>query len=145
MSKPLPLIMAVVLLIAAPAVQAAPPLTSQAQCRALCDQAAQAMARGDFPAALALLRPHGEMSDDEARILTMQYFSQREKILAEGEAVVDMRFMGLREAGGVLMRYNYLENFAKTTLLWQFTFYKPRDRWLLLQVRWSDDLDALFR
>ncbi len=27
---------------------------------------------------------------------------------------------------------------------WMFTFYRPRDRWLLNSFKWDDSIDALF-
>ncbi len=132
---------------AAPAPDAAvtPPLESLAQCRALCDLAAQGVAKGDLNAVLEPLRPHYAIGQDEERILAMQFFSQRETIRAKGDALISVTYLGRQEAGEGLIRFNYLENYNKTSLVWQFTFYKPADRWLVRQLRWQENLDALFR
>ncbi len=41
-------------------------------------------------------------------------------------------------------RVDYLQKFEAAALAWEFTFYRPKDRWLLVGVKYSTDLDRLY-
>lgn len=42
-------------------------------------------------------------------------------------------------------RLDYLQKFEAAALAWEFTFYRPKDRWLLVGVKYSTELDRLYQ
>ena len=42
-------------------------------------------------------------------------------------------------------RLSYLQKFESAALHWQFTFYRPREEWVLVGVSYSTSLDSLYQ
>ena len=53
-------------------------------------------------------------------------------------------FIREEQVSDVVVRYTYVVLYDKHLIRWIFTFYRPRDRWLLNSFKWDDTIDELF-
>lgn len=42
------------------------------------------------------------------------------------------------------MKTTYIGKFERHIVRWVFTFYRPKDQWMVNAITWDDDIDALF-
>lgn len=69
------------------------------------------------------------------------FFGQvRERV---GEPIAHDR-VGTASIKNHFYRLDYLQKFEGAALSWEFTFYRPENRWLLVGVSYSTELDHLY-
>jgi hypothetical protein len=61
---------------------------------------------------------------------------QAQAQLAAIGPVLDFEPLGYREVGPSLVVMKCLVRHERDALTWAFSFYKPRDRWMLTSLRW---------
>ncbi|UXY17264.1 hypothetical protein N8I74_09720 [Chitiniphilus purpureus] len=57
---------------------------------------------------------------------------------------IGTEFVSQVEGGPSLARLVYLQKFQRHALRWVFTFYKPKDRWVINSVSFDDQIQLLF-
>ena len=119
-------------------------VADKAAARALCDRAMEKILADDVPAAFELLKAELGTALPEMDTLVLQTITQRSVTASRFGKAIGIAFIKEEEAGDVLLRLTYVEKRSYHGYRWQFTFYKPSDRWLLDGVKWDDQLVKVF-
>lgn len=93
----------------------------------------------------AELEAIGAARDDDK---WMAFFQSQMTMIKEhaksyGEPI-GFELVAARQVGGALKRLTYLCKYQKDWIRWQFTFYKPNGRWMLLGFKFDQNDEALF-
>jgi hypothetical protein len=116
----------------------------KAAARALCDRAMQKILADDIPGAFELLKTELGASLPEMDTLVMQSVAQRSVASSRFGKAIGVVFIKEEEVADLLIRLTYVEKRSYHGYRWQFTFYKPSDRWVLDGVKWDDQLVKVF-
>lgn len=55
-----------------------------------------------------------------------------------------MERAGTQVLGDSFVRYIFLEKYERHAIVWAFTFYRPRDNWLVNSAIYTDDFSGMF-
>lgn len=97
------------------------------------------------PATDAVLDTIGGPRDDDKWMAFFQgqMATFKEHTKSYGEPI-GFELVDSRQVGGALKRLTYLCKYRKGWIRWQFTFYKPENRWMLLGFKFDQNEEALF-
>lgn len=130
---------------ASSAAQEVTPLSAVGEARALADRAMAQVKAGKPTQAYEVMRPHWPLPKAEIDALGAQTDAQRATIDARFGRSLDTEFVGTQKIGEAFVRFVYIERYQRHALVWQFTFYRPSDGWVVNSVSYSDQLEPLYR
>ena len=105
---------------------------------------AQLIAEGDLQAAYGHLKPYWPLPSHEIDALIYQAEGQRPTIAARFGKSLSMERAGTQVLGDSFVRYIFLEKYERHAIVWAFTFYRPRDSWIVNSAIYTDDFSAMF-
>jgi len=119
-------------------------IPDKAAARAICDRAMEKILVDDVSGAFDLLKAELGAALPEMDALVMQTVTQRSVAASRFGKAIGVAFIKEEEVGDIVLRLTYVEKRSNHGYRWQFTFYKPNDRWLFDGVKWDDRLVGLF-
>jgi hypothetical protein len=90
------------------------------------------------------LKPYWPLASVEIDNLANQTNTQWPMVKQRFGTSIATEFIKETKAGDSLARFVYLQKFQNHAIRWVFTFYKPKDRWIINGVSFDDRLDLLF-
>jgi len=139
--KPLQFVLAFVLVF--PAVVAADSFATLGEARKLTDQAVALFQREEIVTAYDVLKPYWPLQQVEIDSLANQTHTQWPLLKQRFGASIASEFVQELRGGASLARFVYLQKFQHHAIRWVFTFYRPKDRWVINGVSFDDRLDLL--
>jgi hypothetical protein len=127
-----------------PAVLAAA-LQTEDQVQEISDQFMAEVEFGNYEEGFLLLKDHWPLSEADFEALVAQTNEQMAMVGATFGAETGSEQVRSEAVGESLLRLTYLQKFENHAIRWQLTFYRPDGYWLVNQVSWDDDLEALFQ
>jgi len=112
--------------------------------RTLSDQVAARLTEGQSSEAVELFKPYWPMPEEEIDALIKQIENQAIMIYTRFGSVLDVEFVTRQQVSDSLVRFIYLQKHEKHAIRWLFTFYKPRDIWLVNGIYFDDKVSELF-
>lgn len=115
-------------------------VADKGEAKALCDAAMKRILAEDVPGAFQVLRGKWTLPSSEVDNLVTQTVAQRSMIGARFGKPLGTAFIREEEFPDLVLRFTYVEKRENHCLRWQFSFYKPEDRWYFNGVKWDDNL-----
>ncbi|MFH1753306.1 MAG: hypothetical protein ABH875_03895 [Candidatus Omnitrophota bacterium] len=119
-------------------------LESQERARKLCEECMIKIYAGNIQGAFDLIQPIFPVPESEFLSLRMQTMQQLGMVGQRFGKAVGYEFIKSQEVKDTFLKYIYIEKFENHAIRWVFTFYKPKDHWLLNNFGWDDTIEALF-
>ena len=103
------------------------------------------LVQGDYNEAFAGLRPFFPISNE--RFQRMEDEARKQHAAAELQFGKPLGHILVREelVKDTVLKLVYLEKFEWDALVWEFTFYKPGDGWILNGLKFDDGFQSLFQ
>lgn len=101
------------------------------------------LAAGEIPAALDRLCVGSPLEAEQQQLKVLK--TQIEGALPLYGALIGTEIVYREEFGSSLVRLVYLQKFERHPLVWEFYFYRARGPWMLMNIRFNDQLDLLKR
>jgi len=128
--------------LAAPAAWAAD-FASLAEARKVTDKAVALFQQEKIAPAYAALKPYWPLPAVEIDNLANQTNTQWPVLKPRFGASIGTEFITEMKAGESIARFIYLQKFENHAIRWVFTFYRPKDRWVVNGVSFDDRIDLL--
>ena len=119
-------------------------LGSKEECKTLCDEVMAALAGSAIREAFQKVGPHWAFGPGELSEFQIKTTQQMTAATPRYGKPIGYEFIRQAAVGESLVRLTYLQKFERYLCRWTFTFYKPRDRWLLTDFKWDSQTQALF-
>lgn len=119
-------------------------LHTEEDARAVSDEVMERVVRGDYEAAFEQLRSYWPFASAELDALLDTTVAQRTQVAPRFGKSLGHTLIRSRTVEESLLELVYMEKTERHALRWVFLFYKPHDRWILNNIEWNDDIDALF-
>ena len=118
-------------------------MSNAADIQQFCSSVLQYIVQEDFESGFDLLAKrsiHPKSLMDKQRDLTKRQIS----LLAPrfGKAI-GYELVNIATPCGSIMKYTYIVKHERHALRWRFTFYKPKEKWILNTFRWDDKITEL--
>jgi hypothetical protein len=120
-------------------------LQSPADARALSDQAAALFKDEKFVEGFALLKESWTLPPVEIDGLVNQINTQWPVVRQRFGPALGVEFAKEEKAGNSFLRYTYIHKFQNHAIRWVFTYYKPKESWLVNSVTFDDQVQELFQ
>lgn len=120
-------------------------LTSMDDTVATNDRMMKAIVAGDVRGALESSLPHAAVTAEQVEALIVQIEEQAPVRSQRYGLSIDYELLRNDMIGDSLIRTVFLHRFDRHAVAWQFVWYRGDDGWVLSNMRYADDLDALFR
>ena len=117
------------------------PLEDLAAVRALAERAAKTIQEGRVRDALDLLRPYWPVPKQDIDKVAAQFEGQRPGLENRYGKLLGMEFAGTQTIGSSFRRYLFLEKYERHGLLWVFSFYRPKEDWIVSTVFYTGQLE----
>ncbi len=91
-----------------------------------------------------VLKPYWPLQTIEIDSLANQTGTQWPMIKQRFGTSIATEFVKEMHAGKSLARFVYMQKFQNHAIRWVFTFYRPRDKWIVNGVSFDDRLELLF-
>jgi hypothetical protein len=137
--------MALLCLLLAPAAAWADDFASLAEAKRATDRAVELFASEKFAEGYGLLKAYWPLPPVEVDNLANQTNIQWPLVRQRFGATIGTEFVSQSEGGASLARFIYLQKFQNHAIRWVFTFYKPKDRWIVNGVSFDDQLHLLLK
>lgn len=128
---------------AVPTAALAGEFASLAEARKVSDKAVALFQQEKIVAGYASLKPYWPLSSVEIDNLANQTNTQWPMVKQRFGTSIATEFIKESKAGESFARFIYLQKFENHAIRWVFTFYKPKDRWIINGVSFDDRLDLL--
>ena len=112
--------------------------------RALTQRSMDHVLAGRVDELFTVMLPYWPLPENEFSMLRMQTMTQRNVVGERFGATVGIALVYEQIIADSIVRITYIEKFERHIIRWVFTFYKPKDQWLVNSLVWDDDIDALF-
>jgi hypothetical protein len=120
-------------------------LNSLQQAKDLSDKVMDDAMRGNYRHAFERFRPHWTLKPEELESAI--------KKIQEGIKLLNKRFgkpigyqlMKTKKGDDFLVRYVYVMKYQRALVRWNFTYYKPKNRWIVLSVTFDDGYAAFLK
>jgi hypothetical protein len=129
---------------AAPRETAATATAGTAEPRAMAEQMLKFLPKDDLTGLFALMQKFMPLPKDEINKLRDTTIEQRKQIVAGYGSHLGNSFISECRRSEVLSRVIFIEKRVKMFVRWEFTFYKPRDKWQMSSFVWDTKNDHLF-
>lgn len=100
--------------------------------------------REDFKGGLDIAKKYWPLSPVEIDNLANQIQLQWSVVKQRFGNTIGYEFIKEEKIGNSFVRFFYLQKFEKHAIYWIFTYYRPKNRWIINQISFKDDLDPLF-
>ena len=118
--------------------------TSLAEARKVTDKTVSLFKQEKIVAAYDTLKPYWPIPTVEVDNLANQTNIQWPSLKQRFGVSIATEFVAESKVGDSLARFVYLQKFQNTAIRWIFTFYKPKDRWIINSVSFDDRVGLLF-
>ena len=105
---------------------------------------ADLIAVGRIDDAYGHLRTYWPIPKHEIDTLIYTVKWQRPAIAARFGKSLSMERAGTQVLGDSFVRYVFLEKYERHAIAWAFTFYRPRDSWVVNSAIYTDEFSAMF-
>ena len=112
--------------------------------RAMAEQMLKFLPKDDLAGLFALMQKFMPLPKDEINKLRDTTIEQRKQIVAGYGNYLGNTFISECRRSEVLSRVIFIEKRVKMFIRWEFTFYKPRDKWQMSSFVWDTKNDHLF-
>lgn len=119
-------------------------MSTSKQTRDLSNKMIEMFANKQFKEGLALAKPYWPLPEVEIDGLANQIATQWPIVDQRFGQSTGYEFVREEKIGESFTRYYYLHKFQNHAIYWQFTFYKPKDTWVVNGVQFLDSLDILY-
>ena len=133
----------VIMLIVAQSVSAATLKESQ-ETRTLSNKIMQHFLKEEFTKGLDMAKAYWPLSPVEIDGLANQIKTQWVIVQQRFGKPTGMELIKEEMIGKSFIRFYYLHKFEKHAIYWMFTYYKPKNEWIINSITFKDDLDLLF-
>jgi hypothetical protein len=137
-----PLTLLVVL--AAPSIVFAADFANLGEARKVADKAVALFQQEKIVAGYGSLKSYWPLPGVEIDNLASQTNTQWPMVKGRFGASLSTEFVKECKVGDSVARFVYLQKFQNHAIRWMFTFYKPKDKWLVNTVSFDDNIGALF-
>lgn len=137
-------VLALLCLLLAPVVSRADGLATLSDARKVTDRAVALFVQEKFADGYATLKPYWPLPAVEIDNLANQTNMQWPMVRQRFGASIASEFVKQIEGGPSFARFIYLQKFQNHAVRWVFTFYKPKDQWIINAVSFDDKLETLF-
>ena len=103
------------------------------------------MIQGNIKDVFEKLKPYWPIPGQEVDAIVYQLENQRNQVMSRFGKILSMEGVEKSFVGDSFYRETYLVKYERHAMAWEFTFYKPDDKWIVNSVLTSDQLDGLFR
>lgn len=118
-------------------------LSKEADARALCDAAMDAMAAGQIAQAFTVLAPHWPLPAQEIQRLARETSAQLQQLTKGYGQLLAHEWVRTQKAGSSLVQHTYMLKLEHHALRVVCTLYKPREHWQVHTVFWDEQLQSL--
>lgn len=136
--------MTILLLAVVPALARPADLASLAEARAVADRAVALFRDEKFVEGYGELKPYWPLAPVEIDGLVNQTVTQWPIVRQRFGTSITTEFVQEMQVGVSFVQYVYLQKFENHAIRWLFTFYKPRERWVVNGVSFDDSIELLF-
>ncbi len=119
-------------------------LDSPKEAKATSDKIIGHFVKGEFQKGLDIAKDYWPLPKIEIDGLANQISTQWPMVEQRFGKPTGYEFVKSENLGDSFVRYYYLHKFQNHAIYWQFTFYKPSDKWVFNGVTFLDTLDLLF-
>ena len=137
-------ILAGLLAVAIPAVSAAGEFESLADARKFTDRTVELFRDEKIVEAFESMKPYWPLPAAEIETVASQTSLQWPVVRQRFGPSVGTEFVKQLDGGPSFARFIYLQKFQNHAIRWVFTFYKPKDRWVINAVSFDDQVNLLF-
>ncbi len=102
------------------------------------------IAAKDMKEAFNKIKPYWLIPSHEIDGIIYQYESQVGAIEKRFGKCLSMEYIGSKVIGKSFQKEIYLQKFEKHAMMWSFTFYKPKDKWIINSVFAKDLFEDLY-
>lgn len=120
------------------------PLTTTADARKLADKAVALFQQEKFAQGYAALKPYWPLAEVEIDSLANQTTTQWPVVKQRFGASIGHEFISEKSVGKSFIQYIYIQKFERHAVRWLFTFYKPKDQWIVNACSFDDTISAFF-
>lgn len=138
------MMLVVLLAIVAPKVSDAADFASLADARRFTDQAVELFRDEKITEAFEAMKPYWPLPAAEIETVANQTNLQWPIVRQRFGPSVGTEFVKQLDGGPSFARFIYLQKFQNHAIRWVFTFYKPKDRWVINAVSFDDQINLLF-
>jgi hypothetical protein len=126
-----------------PAISHSGDFSNLVEARKVTDEAVAMLKQEKFESAYATLKPYWPLPSVEIDNLANQTSTQWPVVKQRFGASIGTEFISEAKAGESYARFIYLQKFDNHAIRWVFTFYKPKDRWVVNGVSFDDRIELL--
>lgn len=119
-------------------------LANLMEAKKVADKAVSLFQQEKIVAGYGTLKPFWPLPSVEIDNLASQTNTQWPMVRQRFGTSIGTEFVKELRVGESFARFVYLQKFKNHALRWVFTFYKPKDRWIINAVSFDDRLDLLF-
>ena len=119
-------------------------LSTKNDTKKICDEFMQRVVEGEITGAFELVEPYFPLPDAEFDMLKMQSVKQLGLVSSRFGNEISFELIKDQSIRDIFSQYIYLEKFEKHAVRWTFTFYNPRNGWIVNNLRWDDNINDLF-
>ena len=96
-------------------------------------------------AVFSMLKPYYPVDPAEIDGLTSNALMYWTAIGTRFGKPIGYELVSTERVGKSFVRYIYLQKFEKHALRWTFSYYRPKDVWLVNQFKFDDGIDGLYQ
>lgn len=138
------IVIAVLLAVVTPCVSDAGDFASLADARKFTDGTVELFREEKIVEAFESMKPYWPLPAAEIEIVANQTNLQWPVVRQRFGQSVGTEFVEQLDGGPSFARFIYLQKFENHAIRWVFTFYKPKDRWVINAVSFDDQINLLF-
>lgn len=116
----------------------------QAATRQLTDKAMALFVANKLKEGYRVFVPHWPLPESEINTLIEQTEKQWSIVSSRFGTSAGYEFIATKRAGNSLIRHIYIQKFTNHAIRWQFTFYKPNNKWRVNSIVFDDQIGNLF-
>lgn len=118
---------------------------SEADTRKICNKAISLFSQNKIKEGYDVFVPYWPLPQSEITGLVKVTESQWGTVQARFGANAGYEFIETQRVGKSLIKHIYLQKFMNHSIRWQFTFYKPREKWRVNSIKYDDSIGELFK
>ena len=122
----------------------AAPLKEISETKSLSNKIMQHFLKADFVEGLEIAKAYWPLPPVEIDSLANKINTQWSIVQQRFGKPTGMEFIQEERLGKSFVRFYYLHKFENHAIYWKFTYYKPKNEWILNGINMEDDFDILF-
>lgn len=113
--------------------------------KSLCNNAMSLFNKNKIKEAYELFLPYWPLPESEITALINQTKSQWGTVQSRFGENAGFEFIETQRVGKSFIRHLYIQKFMNHSIRWQFTFYKPKNKWRVNGLVFDDQVGELFK